>query len=262
MQFPPELSAYRDALLKIAKPSATFEAVPAPADLDIRASKMGGVPFNPRWTDWPSSMVPDGHLVTKKRPMAFIGQFNFAEIVAAVPELRDVVPSQGLLQLFYDMEEGTWGGNYPEDFNFFHVAWHPDIETLEHVPVEPPVPSFPEQEFALRFSPRLSFPAVTSLPEEIELSEDEEEDYDNALIPESHHQIGGYPLPVQNCPMEDLELGDSENDGRPWQVLLQIDSDPEMDIMWGDTGTIYLGLKTTNLAHADPSQARLVLQCC
>jgi len=259
MEFPAELAAHRAALLKLVKPSATFEAYPAPAGLDIKSSKMGGVPFNPIYTDWPSSMVPDGHLTTKKRPQTFVGQFNFAEIVAAVPELLTSVPEKGLLQFFYDLEEGTWGSEYPKDLNFFTVAWYPDVDRMDHVPPEAPIPSYPEKEFALRFSYRLSLPETPYLPDDIELDEDEEEAYDEAFMHDVHHQIGGYPIPIQNDPMENLSF--AHNDDGGWQCLLQIDSDKTMNVMWFDQGTIYLGIKTNDLKNANPAYARMNLQC-
>lgn len=251
MDLPPALEPYRDALLRIAKPSATFEAVPSSGDLDVRASKMGGVPFNPRWTDWPSAMVPDGHLTTKKRPMAFIGQFNFAEIVAAVPELKGLVPDQGLLQLFYDLEEGVWD----HDPNFVHVAWHPDIDSLDHVPVEPPVASYPAKEYALRFRHRLSFPDF--IPEEVEFPDELQGQYVNTLLYDQHHQIGGFPIAVQYDVIDNVLDKPGET---PWHLAIQVDSDKQMELRWADQGTIYLCVQAENLATAPLEQSRFYLQ--
>jgi uncharacterized protein YwqG len=258
MDLPAKLLPYRDAILNIAKPAATFEALPPSSVLDPKASKLGGVPFTPLYTDWPSTMIHEG-LVSHKRPQAFVGQFNFAEIVAAVPELKGVVPDKGLLQLFYDLEECPWG-TYPQDHNFIGTYWYPDIDDLRHVPMEVPVASYPEREFGLKFSYRPSFPESSYLPEDFDLPEELEEVYDEALVYDKHHQIGGYPLPVQDDPLDELPTDPS--DEAPWQLLLQIDSDEKMKIMWGDTGTIYLGVKTNDLATADLSQAHLILQCC
>lgn len=216
---------------------------------------MGGEPFSPPFTDWPSSMIENG---TKKRPMAFIGQFNFAEIIYSVPELAGIVPNHGLLQLFYDIEEFPWG-TYPQDLNYFRLIWYSDIENWSHEPMLAPVPSYPEKEFGLAFSYRPSFPES---PDELDFPEDLFDLYLETLVYDEHHQIAGYPLPVQSDPMEELAEGDRFGDDTPWQLLLQIDSDERMGIMWSDTGTIYLGVKNRSLATADLSQALLILQCC
>lgn len=203
-------------------------------------------------------MIPDGH-VTRKRPQAFIGQFNFREIVTAVPELQGVLPSEGLFQLFYDTEEGPWG-TYPADFNFISTAWYPDIEELRHVPLEAPPFSYPERQFGLKFSYRPSYPELFQFPDDFELPEDLEDLYLDWAGQSCNHQLAGYSTAIQNDVIEELE-NSGAGDG-PWKILLQIDSDEKMNLMWGNTGTLYLGVQTEDLATADLSQARLIMQCC
>jgi uncharacterized protein YwqG len=256
VEFPAALLPYREALHAIAKPAATFEALPASTVIDPKASKMGGIPFTPIYTDWPSSIIHEGH-VSRKQPQAFIGQFNLKEIVTAVPELQGVVPSQGLFQLFYDMEEPRWG-QYPQDFNFITTLWYPDVDELTHRPMEQGTDSYPEREYGLKFSYRPSFPGFPYLPEEIEIPEEFGDAYSDALAYNQHHQVAGYPLPVQDDPLEELEEGDDA----PWQLLFQIDSDEKMKTMWCDTGTLYLAVRTHDLVSADLSQARLIMQSC
>lgn len=234
------------------KPAATFDPVPASEPLSPVTSKLGGLPFTPLYTDWPSAMIEKG---TKKRPMAFVGQFNFAEIVEAVPELVGVVPSQGLLQLFYDVEEFPWG-TYPNDFNHIRINWFPDLEEYRHEAMATPVDSYPVKEFGLKFSYRPSFPE----PYELDIPEEVESVYWETLIHDSHHQIAGYPSAIQDDPLDGFEQLNASN-GAPWQLLLQIDSDEVMGLNWGDAGTIYLCIAADSLATADLSQSRLTLQC-
>lgn len=234
------------------KPAATFAPVPASEPLSPTTSKLGGLPFTPPYTDWPSAMIENG---TQKRPMSFVGQFNFAEIVAAVPELAGVVPNQGLLQLFYDLEEFPWG-SYPTDFNHIRINWFPDLREYRHEPMSAPVGSYPAKEFGLQFTYRPSFPE----PFELDIPEEVEAAYWNTFMYDGHYQIAGYPSAVQYDPLEELDRTNPVDDAS-WQLLLQIDSDELMNLAWGDGGTIYLCTATNDLPSADLSQSLLTLQC-
>jgi len=95
------------------------------------------------------------------------------------------------------------------------------------------------------------------------------------------HQVAGYPSPVQGDDMElecqlvthGLYCGDpsgyqdpravSLRDGaKDWRLLFQFDSDDELDVMWGDAGTLYYWVEREAAARGDFSNAWLILQCC
>jgi len=95
------------------------------------------------------------------------------------------------------------------------------------------------------------------------------------------HQVGGYPAPVQGDDMElecqlasnGIYCGRPEdyqdprvNDLRPgaadWRLLLQMDSDDDIDVMWGDVGTIYFWVRAAEARAGIFTNAWLVLQCC
>lgn len=255
MDLPDILLPHLDLISSLARPAATFEPIVGAQIIDPKASRMGGTPFTPIYTDWPSSMITEG-MVSRKRPQAFIGQFNFREIVTAVPELVGHVPSQGLFQLFYDMEYFP----YTEDHNYFSTLWFPDIEELSHRPMEQGIESYPEREFGLKFSYRPSRPELDGLPGELEMSEAEIEAYEDWGGSSVHHQIAGFPFSIQNSVLEEFEGLTGE--ARPWKMLIQIDYDEKMNIDWGDAGTLYLAVQTDDLATADLSQAQLLIQFC
>jgi uncharacterized protein YwqG len=95
-----------------------------------------------------------------------------------------------------------------------------------------------------------------------------------------HHQMGGPPDPVQSAEMalecqfvshglfcgdpsgyedpraEELGKGVSE-----WELLLQMDSDDDLDVMWGDAGMLYFWIRRDDAQNGDFDGAWMVLQC-
>ena len=48
---------------------------------------------------------------------------------------------------------------------------------------------------------------------------------------------------------------------KDWRLLLQIDSDENCEMMWGDVGRIYFWIKTEDLKNRDFEKVWLILQC-
>lgn len=46
-----------------------------------------------------------------------------------------------------------------------------------------------------------------------------------------------------------------------WQLLLQIDSDDDVGMMWGDVGMLYFWVRKQDAERADFSNVWMVLQC-
>ena len=46
-----------------------------------------------------------------------------------------------------------------------------------------------------------------------------------------------------------------------WQLLLQIDSDPNTGMMWGDVGKLYFLMNSEDLRNRNFDAAWLILQC-
>src|SRR5262249_43619864 len=96
-----------DTFLRLARPAVTFKSSrAADAKLPIGASKFGGGPDLPPGTKWPTF---------RKEPLAFLGQFNLADLSASL--VCRELPGSGLLSVFYlvDLEDdrdsdpkGTW----------------------------------------------------------------------------------------------------------------------------------------------------------
>ena len=96
-----------------------------------------------------------------------------------------------------------------------------------------------------------------------------------------HHQVGGFPMPVQGDSME-LECQLASNGiyiGTPdafrspaaeaikrgaedWRLLLQVDSDDDLGAMWGDVGTLYFWIREADARAGNFDRVWLVLECC
>jgi uncharacterized protein YwqG len=86
------------------------------------------------------------------------------------------------------------------------------------------------------------------------------------------HQVGGYAEPVQG-PVEHevadaalnnmVPYGDPRLDAeaRRWELLLQVDSDDDLDMMWGDVGTLYWMARPEDLANNDLANISFTWQC-
>ncbi len=94
----------------------------------------------------------------------------------------------------------------------------------------------------------------------------------------SIHRLLGHPEPVQGDPFIDCQLFSNdlewaevqtnhtmasqlEKNATDWCLLLQIDSDPTANMMWGDVGMIYFCIKHDDLAKGDFDKVWLVFQC-
>lgn len=232
-------------------------------------SKLGGSPSLPKGMDWPS---------WKGTPLAFLAQIDLSELPRPIP--LEHWPSDGMLYFFYDAEQQTWGFD-PNDRGSWRVLYSPG-PTPPPTSAVMPESAFPE--FALRFEQIHSLPEIERSG--VSAKDVPDETFDRfeelKLLPfdgEPLHQMGGYPDPVQNDDMElECQLasngvycgGDREVDPRAagleggagdWQLLLQIDTDEDVDMMWGDAGMLYFWIRTEDLKKRDFSNVWMVLQC-
>ena len=235
---------------------------------DDGPSYFGGAPFLPAGTSWPSR---DG------APLTFLACLDLASLHAAlrVPWL----PPSGRLLFFYDAEKQPWGFD-PKDRGSF-VVMHAggDADT----PAVPPIPPLARQNVSfglIESYPSWERPEVASL----QLTDAEAEiliDARLAAYGESpHHQVWGFPDPIQGDEMElecqlvthGLYCGDSsgylsreaaslKGGARDWRLLLQIDTDEELGVMWGDGGILYFWIREGDARAGRFEQAWAVLQC-
>jgi len=233
------------------------------------SSYLGGAPPLPTGTAWPSR---DGAALT------FLACLDLASLQAAGPV--PWLPESGRLLFFYDAEKQPWGFD-PKDRGSWAV-----MLAGEGAPASSP----PEAVPALTHRP-VTFLRIDSYPswERPEVAALNLTDAESELLIEAsdavfgtapHHQVGGFPDPVQSDEMElecqlvshGLYCGDTSGylssraselrDGaKSWRLLLQLDSDDDLDVMWGDGGLLYFWIREEDARAGRFDQAWVVLQC-
>lgn len=231
-------------------------------------SRLGGLPDLPPDFEWPR---------WKGQPLAFLAQLDLAKL-PRLEQLADL-PATGMLYFFYDYDQSTWGGD-PNDIGSWRVIYSPDSVALRRATA----PRGLKRDFIYKaklLSPRVvkSYPSLERLDLDFQTMPEDAFDIAQALREkifdfESEHQIGGYPNPVQGEGMEGeaqiasrgLRPGDPKaarlaGGKADWQLLLQIDSDDDSGMMWGDSGRLYFWISRNALAKGDFSRVWMVLQC-
>ena len=218
--------------------------------------------------EWPAS---------PSRPMSFVGELDLAALHRGAPGVAALLPDDGRLALFYDVEEMRWGFD-PKDGAWFRLLHLPAAGEERAAPVGAAV--FPEV--------RLGGKAVRVLPGGEDLpalfsddGEAEEAYYEHAaaLAPEPDHRVGGHAVWIQNDGREDAAIATAGGStGTPeqareartklspgpasdWKLLWQIDSDDAAGFMWGDGGRLYLLARDADVRARRFDRAWLVLQC-
>ena len=249
------------------------------SDIAIGASKFGGCPDLPDDVEWFADEMAG-------IPLSFICQINFAEVKPY--DSDDKLPSSGMLYFFYDCLEMPWGYDPTDGVGKKVFYYDGDLSKLERKAV----PDNFDEDAALFFgAAKLTFDNVLELPDEFSspggrikvtdeeesaldeiLSECEDEMVINKLLGHSDNIQGEMELECELV-TNGLYCGDSSgfNEGRErgidqntdhWNLLLQIDSNDEIGMEWGDCGRLYLWITDEDLADRNFEDAWLILQCC
>jgi uncharacterized protein YwqG len=185
---------------------------------------------------------------------------------------------------FYDVDNQPWGYD-PGDRGSWAVLSVPDLPApmARRGAAAPDGPALPLHALAFHridVLPSFDRDAVRSL----ELSDKESDLYDGlsnaAFRGAPKHQVGGYPAPVQGDGMElesqlashGIYCGNTNDLSDPrtaalvpgadgWRLLFQMDSDGDLDVMWGDAGTIYFWVDADAARAGRFENTWLILQC-
>lgn len=235
----------------------------------------GGSPASATSFSWPTK---DG------LPLSFIGQLDLSELdlCQAAPWL----PASGRLLFFYDMDEWPWGFDPKDrggraviyDSGVGQIRTHPFPDDLKEENRPPGTKYLEGREY-------ISIPSLERISlEEAGIAEEQEEEYYelsvDAFDGNPLHQIGGFPEPVQGDTMEEechlvsggVYCGDSsgyqseraeELRKKPndWRLLLQFDTDDDLELMWGDSGTLYFWISEQDARAGNFSNVWVILQC-
>lgn len=260
------------------------------SNIAIGQTKIGGRPDLPPEITW----VTETTNVEKKRrkfvffsekitetitrPLSFIAQVNLSE--AASFDQEDLLPKTGLLYFFYSAEQEAWGFDYQDKTKFKVIYWDGDFSRLTRIEFPDNLPD------DARYKPcYVEMKTEISLPfyghDAYEGFDGVEGDsfWDEVFVDGNLNKLLGYSDNIQNEMELECELvtnglycgdGSAYNDpkakmlepnAKNWRLLLQIDSNEECGMMWGDVGRLYFWIKKDDLQNGNFDQSWFCLQC-
>jgi uncharacterized protein YwqG len=259
-------------------------------NIAIGQTKIGGRPDLPKEISW----VTETNIVEKTekkflifkskkeetitKPLSFIAQINLSETSSF--DKDNLLPKKGLLYFFYSAEQEVWGFDYIDKNKFKVMYWDGDFKELSRANFPTELPEYSA------FKPcSVDIVSEVSLPsyghevyEDFADGEDDkfwEEVYNDGNI----NKLLGYSDNIQNEMELECELvtnglycGDPsgyndpkakalEPNAKNWRLLLQIDSNDENEMMWGDCGRLYFWIKKDDLLNKQFDKSWFSLQC-
>jgi uncharacterized protein YwqG len=266
------LSDRENDILSFVKPAIRLHTARADeSTLPIGASKIGGLPDLPPDIAWPEWY---GHALD------FIAQINFADVIDDTGQL----PAKGLLYLFYNLFP-DWVSTFTDEA-YKVVYSDARLDGLQRTIA-------PTQEISTYPTCKVTFHKITTLPEyesyEVgkilgmsyySMKQDDSDKYWNLLksLPRADErlpkqQLLGYPDLQQGDVFLEAEMigghlksaevsyeiqGDMI---RNWMLLLQIDTDDQTKMMWGDVGMLYCCLRKDALQAQRFDDTVVIMQC-
>ena len=249
------------------------------SDIAVGSSKFGGrpdLPANFVWFEW------------NDLPLSFIAQINLAEL----PDVsgRRLLPDRGRLYFFYDSQQEAWGFD-PKDLGGAKVLYVDETAPLVRTEFPASLPqegrylacrvSYSER-FTMPFDTLDDGPALNLNEQESELFMNmvwDLQELDSRESGGSIHHIFGYPNTIQGEMSLECQLVSSgvycggpedahdpripalESGAKDWMLLLQVDTDDNAEMMWGDAGRIYYWIRKQDLENKDFDKAWTILQC-
>lgn len=249
------LGKYTELIRKISAPCISLQKEDAAGPLAPGASKFGGAPDLPPGTDIPA---------VGGRPLALLAQINLSDLEIA--GLEHPFPKRGILSFYYDTENQPWGSGEEDERDGWRVQFFDgDPTQLERIEV-PEDAMLPE--FAVSFEAAESIDADALIDMDFD-DDDAEEIFELVENGEPKHQMLGFPFAVQNpvfmetahyCDgVEDWD--EAEKAADDYVLLFQMDSDDDLDAMWGDMGMLYFSIKKEDLADGRFDRTKMIMQC-
>ncbi len=217
------------------------------ASLTVGKSKIGGMPDLPSGTVWPN---------WKGVPQAFVAQINLTEV--AQLDVATTLPSAGMLYFFYDSAQDVYGSDPADRGGWQVIFFRGEISQLSRADGPANLPD------AARWSAcALKVSSEATLPHEPEVlmpgltwTDSDKQSYSDFLAnnqPEApRHRLLGHPDQIQDDMHLAVQLvshGVSIYDAAPpapvvkgapnWQLLFQIDTDPQAGMRWANNGMVY-----------------------
>lgn len=222
----------------------------------VASSRLGGSPNLPVGWTYPTF---------QNEPLVFIGQLNLEEIQAA--GVANELPERGLLYFFYEAAEQSVYGELKNRDGWRVLYFDGDLSTLQPAPYpgDHEYGTLPANDLLLRKGLSLHAEAIT-VPDKYW-----DAYYDEFLPAFSeingsylcNHQILGHPHNIQGDVFEEIDYFRNVESGGPYTLLLQVDSDEtNLNVMWGDVGTIYFVIANDDLRARRFENSYFSYQCC
>lgn len=241
-------------------------------------SRFGGEPLLPPGFGWPES---------SDRPLDFLLQIDMADVKPFDPD--GILPPSGLMTVFYDAEEQPWGYD-PQQLDGFHVELITRSDLVRTI-LPDGCTRFPQRfvRFGSAFTiPHVGSRAFNAFNHEAQMSDDEwdkflefQDQYEKQPYPNRavRHHLLGHSANIQDDMQLQAQLvshglhcgnATAYNDPRrieleqgaeDWQLLLQLDSDGSVDMMWGDLGRLYFWIRSEDLVASRFDRVWMSLQC-
>jgi uncharacterized protein YwqG len=237
-------------------------------------SKLGGLPSLPQKEEWP---------IWKGKPMSFLCQLDLSSLPK--DDSFSDFPASGVLLFFYDQDQSTWGFN-PEDRGSWKVIYSESIQTCKErtTPIGLENKTIFKEKF-ISFTKQFTYPGFEDERiGKLNMSNAQSDQYNELCEAvygdKPHHQLYGYQSSEQSYDM-DLEcqlVTNGLNCGSPdgyhdprakvlekgrydWMLLLQLDTDDDIGMMWGDAGKLFFWIKKEDLKNRDFNNCWMILQC-
>lgn len=255
-----------DKAQRLAKPGLHLEHTE-----EARFSWIGGLPAVAPGFEWPT---------WNGQPLTFLAQIDLEEVAAGMEQ--SWLPKRGQLYFFvYDSEELAFGYDAAESGTWRVIHTNADRTAL--VPAAIPAGLDETSVFART---NIRFRRIDTLPSESRFMgkwDTSNEEFEALLSAQAapfrgqpHHQMFGYPDPEQDDGMEleaelisngvnaldfrDPRRRDFSAGADQWRLLLQVDTDDGLDMMWQDGGLLYFWIREKDAAKGDFSKVWLFLQ--
>lgn len=273
-----ELHEIARILNESAKTFLGFRTNPTCDDaLTLGTSKVGGNPDLPSSVQWPTWNGND---------LDFLLQVNLAEIPQNLR--NELSPESGRLYFFYDVRSRAWGFDPRDKARWRVIFFQGDRDDLVRTG-KPGTPGRdPYRVCRVEFYEALPSD-WTSVQDHPELKNHPEEarKFDTLieLFPAiADHRIMGYPDPIQRsaeamqrkCQFvsHGLYMGGGggpafdedkakllEAGAKDWRLLLQLDSDSDAGMEWGDRGRPYFWIREQDVRAKNFEDVWMILEC-
>jgi len=260
------------------------------SDIAIGQTKIGGRPDLPKGIHWVTETNSNETTVKKflvfktrqeatvTRSLSFIAQVNLAEV--APYDNENLLPKQGLLYFFYSAEQEAWGFDQKDQNKFKVIYWNGNLNELERIDFPADLPEYSSfKSCAVAIKPGISLPFCDHAVYNDLTGAEEDKFWDEVYNDGNVNKLLGYSDNIQGEMELECELvtnglycGDAsgyndpkakalEPNARDWVLLLQIDSNEENEMMWGDCGRLYFWIKKDDLLNQRFDKCWFSLQC-